>query len=333
MDIQKTFLASIAVLFLLMSLLMLAPFLAYIMTAVILAFVLKPIQKRLSVKIGDNLSAIIIIFGFLVAIALPFALAIGTVASDAVALVDNLENIEIINISETEQRIFELTGQEVDIESELQSSLERFTTVAVGGISQILGVITSVAIGILVLVFSLFYMLKDGERLYAWIRSVTPVSDTIQDRLYSRTEIMTNAVLKGHVLVALLEGVVGGIGLYVAGVPNFAFWTFIMVILCFIPVVGAFLVWAPAGLYLIATQETAAGAFLMVYGLTVISLIDNVMRPYMVDKRAELHPAVILIGVIGGVYVFGAIGLFIGPVIFGVTKTILEVFNKHYPGN
>ncbi len=330
MDTQKTFLAGTAALLTLISLTMLAPFLAYILTAIILAFVLRPLQIKLEPYIGGTISSALLILAFILIIALPFALAVGTVATDALELVDEIEDIEVIDLGELEQTIFDLTGQEIDLESELQELLERFTAVAVGGISQIVGVITSVAIGLLIMIFSLFYMLRDGDRLYNWIRSVTPVSEKIQKDLYSRAEIMTNAVLKGHVLVAIVEGLVGGLGLYLAGVPNFAFWTFIMILLSFIPVVGAFLVWAPASLYLFLIQQPVEGVFLFLYGAIIISFIDNVMRPYLVDSRAELHPAAILIGVLGGVYVFGAIGLFIGPVIFGLTKAVLDVFNANY---
>lgn len=330
MDIQKTFLGGAAALLVLISLTMLAPFLAYIMTAIILAFVLRPLQIKLQTYVGKSLASVVLILGFTLIVALPFGLAIGTVATDAFMLVDEIEEIEIVDLGELEQIIFDLTGQELDVEEELQELLERFAAVAVGGISQLVGVITTVAIGLLVLIFSLFYMLRDGDRLYEWIRSVTPVSEKIQEDLYSRAEIMTNAVLKGHVLVAIVEGLVGGLGLYLAGVPNFAFWTFIMIVLCFIPVVGAFLVWAPASIYLFLMGQPIEATFLFLYGAIIISFIDNVMRPYMIDSRAELHPAAILIGVLGGVYVFGAIGLFIGPVIFGLTKAVLDVFNKNY---
>lgn len=330
MDTQKTFLAGAAGFLVLLSLTMLVPFLAYLVTALILAFVLRPLQVRLQTHIGKSLASALLIVGFTLIIALPFGLAIGTVATDAFELIDEIEDIEVVDLSEIEQIIFDLTGQEINLEEELQELLERFAAVAVGGISQIVGVITTVAIGMLVLIFSLFYMLRDGDRLYNWIRSVTPVSEKIQEELYSRAEIMTNAVLKGHVLVAIVEGLVGGLGLYLAGVPNFAFWTFIMILLSFIPVVGAFLVWAPASIYLFLMGQPIEATFLFLYGAIIISFIDNVMRPYMVDSRAELHPAAILIGVLGGVYVFGAIGLFVGPVIFGLTKAVLDVFNANY---
>lgn len=330
MDIEKTFLGGLTVVLVLLSFLMISPFIGYLLTALILAFVLNPVQNRLSRYLGPSISAGLVIILFIAAILTPFAISLNAVVGDAGQLIDSIGDTEVFDFTELEELIEEHANQEVDIESELRSGLERFTTIAVGGFSQILDVLTGVAIGLLIMIFALFYLLKDGEKLHKWLKSVTPVSQDLQDQLYSKASLMTWSVLKGHVLVAIIEGIIGGIGLYIAGVPNVAFWTFIMILLSFIPVIGAFLVWAPAAIYLIMLGDVVSGVFLAVYGLIVISLADNLLRPYMVDKRAEIHPAAILIGVIGGVYLFGAVGLFIGPVIFGFSKTVLEVFMKNY---
>jgi predicted PurR-regulated permease PerM len=103
-----------------------------------------------------------------------------------------------------------------------------------------------------------------------------------------------------------------------------------MILLAFIPLVGAFLVWGPAGGYLIFTGRPAPGIFLLIWGAVVVGLTDNFLRPLLVDREAELHPAVILIGVLGGLTVFGAAGIFMGPIALGVLKSVLEVFRNNY---
>ena len=330
MDTQKTFLGGFTALLVVISFLMVVPFIGYILTALILAFILHPLQKRLEIVTGENISAFLIIMLFIAAILAPFGLALNAVIGDATELVNSVGDTSTVDFTEIEDLIFEYTDQDIDLESEIREGLQRFNTIAVGGFSQILDVLTGVAIGLLIMMFSLFYLLKDGNNLKDWLKSVTPVSDDIQDNLYSKASLMTHSVLKGHVLVAIIEGLIGGLGLYLAGVPSYAFWTFIMILLSFIPVVGAFMIWAPASVYLVLAGSPFAGIMLAIYGSTVVSLSDNILRPYLIDKRAEIHPAAILIGVIGGVYVFGAVGLFIGPVIFGFTKTVLEVFTDNY---
>jgi len=329
MDTEKAFLGGLTTLLVFISALMVAPFIGYILTSFILAFVLRPLQKRLENFLGPNLSASIIILIFVSAILAPFVLSINVVIGDATDLINDVGDTDTIDFSEAEEIIFNYTNQNIDLESEIREGLQRFNEIAVGGFSQILDVLTGVAIGLLIMLFSLFYLLKDGDKLKEWVRSVTPVTNETQDKLYSKASLMTRGVLKGHVLVAVVEGLIGGLGLYLAGVPNFAFWTFIMILLSFIPVVGASLVWAPASAYLVIAGNTSAGILLAVYSSTLVSLSDNILRPYLVDSRAEIHPAAILVGVIGGVYVFGAVGLFIGPVVFGFSKTVLEVFTDN----
>ncbi len=330
MDAQKGFLAGISAILLFLSLLMVTPFIGYLLAAFVLAFVLKPFQRKIEPYLGPILSTSLVILLFTSIIIAPFALAIGAVVEDATRIVDDLGDVEAVDFTELEELIFEWTNQEVDIETEIAEGLERFTTIAFGGFTQVLDFLTGLALGMMILVFALFYLIKDGEKLHAWLISITPMPVDQQDELYSKAGLMTKSILKGHVLVAIIEGLIGGIALYIVGVPNAAFWTFMMILLSFIPVVGAFLIWAPAGAYMILIGEPFAGLFLLAYGLAVISPADNILRPYLVDKKAEIHPAAVLIGVIGGVYVFGAVGLFIGPVVFGFSKTVLEVFLEDY---
>lgn len=326
MDKQKAFLGGLSATLLFLSLLMIAPFIGYVLAAFILAFVLRPVKEKIEPFLGDLISTALVILIFISTIFAPFVLATGAVIDDSRDIIDGVGDMEAVDFTEIEELIFEWTSQDVDIEDEIAQGLQRFTEIAFGGITQFLDFLTGLAIGLTIMFFIMFYLIKDGDKMYEWLLEYTPMERGQQKELYSNASLMTKSILKGHVLVALVEGLIGGIAFYIVGLPNAAFWTFMMIVLAFIPVIGAFLVWAPAGAYLIITGDVYPGLFLLAYGLAVISPSDNILRPYLVDKRAEIHPAAVLIGVIGGVYVFGAVGLFIGPVIFGFTKTVLEVY-------
>lgn len=141
----------------------------------------------------------------------------------------------------------------------------------------------------------------------------------------------TWSVVKGHVFVAVLQGLAAGLGLWVVGIPRVFFLTFLMVILGFIPMVGSMLVWAPAGLYLVATGDVVAGVGLLVYGGLLIGLLDNLARPLLIDDdEVDLHDLFVLLGVIGGVSVFGPIGIFVGPVVFAVLGDLLDVYQETF---
>jgi predicted PurR-regulated permease PerM len=309
---------------------MVEPLLGYFLGAIILGFMMQPMQKKLRRVVGDRISAfLLVIFGILVVV-LPI-LGIGAaVIEDAGNLAEDLEESEAINTTQIEQRLAEYTGQNFDIETSLDSFVSTFTNTTLGGFSQIVTTLTEIAIGVTLLIFLLYYLLKDGEKFVKWLRDTTPLPSDIQNQLYARVNKTTWAVIKGHVLVAVVQGLIAGLGLAITGVPNYAFWTFIMVILGFIPIIGTVVVWLPAAAYLFAIDRSAAAIFLFLYGMVIVGLTDNILRPIAVDRGSNLHPAVIIIGVIGGVYIFGAAGLFIGPIILGIFKAVLLVFKNNY---
>lgn len=309
---------------------MVEPLLGYFLGAIILAFIMHPLQKKLRTKVGDQISAfVLVIFGILVVFLPIFGIG-AAVIEDAGNLADDLQESEAINTTQIEDRVRGITGQDFNIEGNIESLVRTFTETTLGGVSQIVTTVAEISIGVTLLLFLLYYLLKDGDRLVRWIRDTTPLPPDIQDQLYARVNKTTWAVIKGHVLVAVVQGLVAGLGLAITGVPNYAFWTFIMVILGFIPIIGTVVVWLPAAAYLFVIDRTAAAIFLFIYGLVIVGLTDNILRPIAVDRGSNLHPGVIIIGVIGGVYIFGAAGLFIGPIILGIFKAVLLVFKNNY---
>jgi len=137
-------------------------------------------------------------------------------------------------------------------------------------------------------------------------------------------------VLIGHVLVAVIQGVIAGVGLTLVGIPNAVFWTFVMVLLALIPLIGTFAVWAPASAYLAWTGNTTPAVALFVYGVFVVGISDEYLRPVLVNRYAKLGPSVIIVGVLGGLTVFGFMGIFVGPIIVGSLKAAIEVYDDHY---
>ena len=330
MNTQRGFLLVLMGILGFIAFLMVKPLLGYFLGALILGFVMHPLQRRLRKVFGDRISAFMVVIIGILLVVVPVVVVSAAVLEDATNLTQDVNQTDLINTTEIEQQIRDYTGQEVDIEQNISAALGRFTNVTLGGVSQLVSVLAEITIGLTLLIFLLYYLLKDGEKLVKWLKEATPLPDEIQESLYERVETTTWAVIKGHVLVAVVQGLVAGLGLALTGVPNYAFWTFIMVILGFIPILGTILVWLPAAVYLFMMGRVPAAIFLAIYGFTVVSLTDNILRPLAVDRGSNLHPAVIIIGVIGGVYLFGAAGLFIGPIALGIFKAVLLVFKNHY---
>jgi predicted PurR-regulated permease PerM len=329
MNVRRGFLLLLVTLLAVLSVAMVLPFLQYFLVAGLLAFVLTPLQHRLEPRIGESGSSVVLIIGTLVALIIPFIVVIASVAGDAARLAQGA-NVEAIGVDRIEALIQEYTGQQVDIVGQAQDAAQTAGGVLAGSAGEVFGAITHVLVGIGLMLFVLFFLLKDGDKLYAWTRNITPLPDDVQDDLYSSLSDITWAVLLGHVLVAFIQGAIAGIGLFVTGIPNAFFWTFIMIVLALLPAIGAAIVWAPASAYLFFTGEPVAGVALFVYGAVVVSVTDEFLRPVIVDRKAEISPALIIVGVIGGLYLIGFMGLFIGPVIVAGLKVVLETFDEHY---
>jgi predicted PurR-regulated permease PerM len=124
--------------------------------------------------------------------------------------------------------------------------------------------------------------------------------------------------------------VLAGIGLVVAGVPNALLWTVVMVVLSLLPIVGSFLVWGPAAVYLFVVGRPVAAALLALYGTVIVGVSDDYLRPIVVDRYAHVNPSVIILGVVGGIYVMGFMGIFFGPIIIGALRATLDVFREQY---
>lgn len=329
MDTERIVLLVMAGVLSVIAWLMVQPFLAYVLFAVLLGFVLQPAQRRLAPRIGSNISAFLLMIAAIVVAVVPLALATAAVIQDAQDLTADVNQTQVVDIDNLEDYIREYTGQSLDLEQTFNSAVNQFTETTFGSFSRFVNLVASIAIGLTLMMFLLFYFIRDGPEMVEWAGETLPLSDEVEKSLYDRIDTTTWAVIKGHVLVAVAQGLIAGIGLFIAGVPNYIFWTFLMVLLGFVPIVGTLLVWGPAAIYLFLIDRPTAGIFLLVYGFVVVGMTDNVLRPLFVDRRAELHPGVIIIGVIGGVYLFGAPGIFFGPILLGVFKSVLSVISNN----
>lgn len=333
MDYRTAFFALLVAVLGAIAALMVLPLLQFVLAAALLAFVLYPVHERLEPKIGARLSAISLTAFAILAAVVP------VVIFSMVIMQNVLTFLNEFDVQMLFDRVRELgtdlgIGDDVlsDLEEQVLLELENVFTDAIELLFvEMMGLLNrsiQMGIGLMVLLFLLYYLLVDGRTFLDWLRFVFPLEDDVRNRLFEEIDVVTWAVIKSHVLVALVEGVLGGIGLYLLGVPNVAFWTVIMIIVSFLPAIGIWLVWGPAVVYLILVDDLLASVVLLLYGIAVLSIVDNYLRAVFVDRGSGLHPAVVLIGVIGGIYLLGIMGLFLGPVLLAVFKASLNVFGE-----
>ncbi|MCL9817976.1 AI-2E family transporter [Natronocalculus amylovorans] len=327
MNRSQTFLLICIALSAIASLYVISPFLEYVLGAVILAYILYPLHQRLVPYLGVILSPIALIGASSVAVFLP-VLYISTVFYQDV--IELTQGETALDITEVEAAILDSTGYEVDLEIQLTTLGESVFDVLFGSVSNIVTVGLQMSLGFALVLFLVYYTLKDGDRFVEWIHDVTPLPDPVTDRLFAKIDQMVRGVVIGHIAVAIIQGIVAGIGMWVVGIPNVVFWTFVMIILALLPLIGAFLIWGPAAVYLFLIGDAVGATALAIYGVAIVSMIDNYARPILIDQQVRLNPAIILVGVFGGVYTIGFTGLFVGPVILGVLAATLTTFNDEF---
>ena len=307
--------------------LMVVPFVPYLTAAALLAFVLYPAQRRLRRRLGARPSATLLVGVALAVTVVPIFLVSAVVLNTAQRFADQADEL-LVAIEETRRLLEAEFDVDLIVLEELTPLLGGVLETLVGELSALVSLSIRVSVGVLVLVFVLYYLLVDGETFVAWLREVAPLDDPVQEELIEEINTITWAVLGSHVFVAIVEGILGGIALFLAGVPNAAFWTVVMVIASILPIVGVWLVWAPVVAYLFFVGQPITAILLLLYGVTVLAVIDNYLRAIFVDVGSGLHPAVVLVGVIGGIYLFGVVGLFLGPILLAVFKASVNVFAR-----
>lgn len=329
MDVRTGFFGVMLVALGSLTALMIVPFAQYLAGAALLAFLLTPLHRQLEPVVGSRLSALGLVVGTVVVAIVPLVILSSIVIDTARQFARDPDRFMVF-VEGIQRAVIDPLELEIDLLAELeeimQQSFEQMFQEALG----ILTTTLRIGLGAILMVFVLYYLLVDGDRFVAWIEVVTPLDEDTRTELIEETRTITWAVLQSHLFVAVLEGILGGIALFLLGVPNAAFWTAVMIVVSILPLVGVWIVWAPAVLYLFVVDRVLGGVVLFIYGITLLAFVDEYLRAIFVDHRSGLNPATVLVGVLGGLYLFGVVGLFLGPILLAVFKAFVNVFSRSY---
>ena len=190
--------------------------------------------------------------------------------------------------------------------------------------------ISAFVLWIFVLFFTLFYFLIDGKKALRYIIDLSPLKDKHDKLLIEKFTSISRATLKGTFVVGVIQSVLGGIAFLIVGIPSPVIWTVVMLLFSVIPMVGTAIIWAPAGLILLATGAVWQGIFLLLFGSLVIASVDNILRPKLVGKDTQMHPLLIFFATLGGISLFGLPGFVIGPIIISFFVALAEIYHSEF---
>ena len=307
-----------------LALLVIRPYLQYILFGVIFAYILLPIHRRLVTHIRRDLSAFVLTVVTVFGVALPLVYLLTQLTQETFVVAQRLQDADF-GVTEIEAGLLEL-GVEADVQTTVSENREIFETVAevlAVRVGQTVQNLPNIIIGLTITVFVVFVMLRDGQRLVAWTRAAVPIRNEIQREFHHRINQLMWASVVGNGGAGLIQTVALGAAFWVIGFEKVLLLTVVTFILTLLPLVGAFVIWLPLVGYLFVLGRPAAATALFVFG-SLVSVSDFYTRPIIIGQSGALNSGVIVVGVFGGLVVFGPVGLLIGPVILGGSKVAIE---------
>jgi len=315
------------------SFLILKPYLSYIIFAIILIFFTYPLYKKIQIKLRNkSLSAIILIISMLLIVIVPSFYISTTLLSQTRDVLQSLGSVELEKLKNFEERISSTVGIKLNVAEKISEAVTDLSTTAVsyivGNIPKVTKAVANIFIGFTIMVFTMFYLYVDGDRIVSRLKELIPLEEKYRNHFFNRTYSIVKALFLGIFLIALVQGVVATIGYFIFKVPSPIFWGVVTTIFASIPILGPPWIYIPLSLYLLYKGSLFGFVGLLLYGVIIVSQIDNFIRPRFVGRRVGIHPLTIILGVIGGVVFFGFPGFIMGPLILALFLELLAAYRK-----
>jgi predicted PurR-regulated permease PerM len=324
----------------------LAVFVAVIFVALVAAGLLYQPFRSLAAALDGRrrLAAGLICLGLVVALLVPLAIIAIEVSQEALGFyelsTDQFNERTLLEAIEANQEAidrFNGLAEPFGMAVTAQEIADRITTAAAGvgrffykqGVSLATGLVRFV-IGFLVWVITLYYLLVDGRAVRQWFREFIPLSGDEQDLLRDRFLDMTNSLVIGNGIAAIIQGVAGGIVFSVLDLQGPVLWGAVMGILAFIPVVGISLVYIPAWAILMLAGDPGRAFTLLIPLMILATVVEYWLKPVLVGRRAHLHTLLVFFSLLGGFDAFGPVGLLLGPLMMALFLTLVEIYRDHY---
>ncbi|MBI2558486.1 AI-2E family transporter [Candidatus Woesearchaeota archaeon] len=322
------------------------PFLPALFTGAIIAYLSYPLYKKLLAHIKNkNFASFIIAFFIVLIFAIPFIVVLGLVSKEAYLTYTTLNQQDLgtnflrvvckdeswMSCKAVKSLVDFLPRKDLDYY--LQVTIGKITIFIIENVSRFLSSIPLILLNFFVMIFVVYYLLKDGEIMAERLKKILPLKESHKQHVLQTFHNTTYAVFYGNILTAVLQGILGVIGFLALGIQSAILWGFVMMVFALIPYFGTAIIWLPAALNLIFigylqndNSSTIRGVILIVYGIFVVSSIDNFLKPKMISAKAKVHPILALIGVLGGLSLFGFLGLILGPVMLALLMTFVDIY-------
>lgn len=325
----------------------LQPFLNDILMAIILVSIFHPVHVWLLKKMGNrkSLAAACSVILITLLIILPLVFFTGSLLGQAGKSLEGLQawlrgaHLEKWFKSETlapylswlqgKLPFVDLELDKIDFQGNLLNLSKQTGQFMLDAGTRLLSNALGLTMDFLIMLFVLFFLLRDGEIMLSRLKYLSPLRDAQENRILNKLGDVARSVVMGSFLVAVCQGVVGGIGLAIVGIPAL-FWGTMMGFASLIPVVGTMVIWGPAALYLLIMGDWKGAAILAGWGGIIVAAIDSVLRPWLLKGQAQMSTFYVFLSIIGGIKLFGPLGILYGPLTLALAMVMLSIYSDEY---
>ena len=328
--------------------LVIKPFVAALLASIVLSYLFYPLYRWFEKKIKNkNVASLIVSSIVVILLVLPLFFVLNTITKEAyVGYLTSKQ--KILGIGDLSKNcdpaknptcsFINYIGDFLDepkVKYHLQNTIERVTSYVLNSVSDLVFSIPKFFLNFFVMIFAMFYLFKDGPSILINLKRLLPLRAVYKIHLFEQFGNVTFAIVYGYVVVAIIQGILGGIGFFIFGVHSPIIWGIVTAFAALIPFIGTAIIWLPAAIFKLIngissnnTPEIIGGILFILYGLIIISSLDNILRPKIIGDKAKIHPVLVLVGVLGGLYLLGFIGVVIGPLILALFITFIKAYER-----
>jgi len=315
----------------------LRPFMGVLAWAVVLVIVFYPVHKRIASRFARrSLSALLSCLLVVLIVVLPLTLLTAAVIQEFSKVAPNLPS-NFSQLLSQQPAILGTVTQWVqsrfgiDMLGFQDFFIQQFQNLSqrlLGASFSLMGNIVTSIVKAFFVVFTMYYLFRDGDKIVNRLPDALPFNREQSEAIILRTKQVVSASVYGVVTIAALQGFLAGLAYWILGIPSPMLWAVLTAFVCMIPIAGSFLVWLPLAIYLMLTGHWTKALLLIIWGALAVSTIDNFLRPKLVGNQTRLHELFIFFSVLGGISVFGLLGIVLGPVVLAITLGLLETFSR-----
>jgi predicted PurR-regulated permease PerM len=301
-----------------------APFLGALVWALTIAILFVPVQRRIEAVLGSaGLASLVTVLVAALVVAIPAGLVIERLVREAAASAAFIQ----ARLADGTIRM-PPPAQWVKQQIDLPAMVGRLTTwLSTAGASFLRGSLAQ-ALELILTFYVLFFLLRDRRAAADLLRASLPLSEAQTEELFTRIVDTVHAIIFGTIVVATLQGTLGGLMFLALGLTAPLFWGVVMGLLSLVPVLGSFIVWIPAAIFMALEGHVVKAMILTVWGAVVVGGIDNILRPILVGNRLRLHTVPAFISIIGGLVLFGPVGFILGPLVVTITIVLVNALRE-----